>query len=181
MKRIYCFVLFLLPFLSKAQDDSLVYRQDIDSLINRFFTSEPEPLYRFVNDVPHWKHHTRQANWFYNRYVTANGDTMVCFGLKYLAANFIDFDEQYILLNNGLVYAGSNRRTEVNTYTGVKLEQEQHLGGIEYYFRKDLLVSTRTQPYGFPPEGWTKPEYALQKFRERYEILQSWLKAHSVK
>ncbi len=55
MNKIICFVLLLLPFLSKAQQDSVVYREHIDSLIDKLFTTHPEPLYRFVKDVPYLK------------------------------------------------------------------------------------------------------------------------------
>ncbi len=85
-------------------------------------------------------------------------------------------DEQYILLNGSLVYAGSNRRIHSESHNGIK--EEKHLGGIEFYFRKSETISQRTQPYGHPPAGWDKPAYALTQFKERYRLLQSWLAAH---
>jgi hypothetical protein len=175
MNKIICFVLLLLPFLSKAQEDSVAYREHVDSLIDRFFNAQPEPLYRFVKDISYSKE-KRQANWFYNVYLTGDGDSLVCFGLQFPAANAVLLDEQYILLNGSLVYAGSNRRIHRNSQTGVK--EEEHLGGIEYYFRNEVIIGLRAQPYGHPPAGWDTPAYALSQFRERKKLLQSWLEAH---
>ncbi len=56
-----------------------------------------------------------------------------------------------------------------NSQTGVK--EEEHLGGIEYYLRKDAFSSLRTQPFmGIPPAGWDTPAYALSQFRERKKV-----------
>lgn len=175
MNKIICFVLLLLPFLSKAQEDSVAYREHVDSLIDRLFNAQPEPLYRFVKDIPYLKE-KRQANWFYNIYQTNDGDSLICFGLQFPAAKAELHDEQYILLNGSLVYAGGNRRIHQGSRNGMK--EEKHLGGIEYYFRKNETIGLRTQPYGHPPTGWAKPAYALSQFKARYRLLQSWLAAH---
>lgn len=180
MKRIVCFVLLLLPFFAKAQQDSLVYREHIDSLIDKLFRENPEPLYRFIHEVSYEKTEKRQASWMYYAYITSNGDSLVCFTMQYLAANFAKGDEQYITLNGNLVYAGSNRRIDVDPYTGIKKE-EKHLGGIEYYFRNAEMISSRTPPYGYLPRGWDKPAYALEQYKDRQARLQVWLKAHPVK
>ncbi len=51
MNKIICFVLLVIAFFIESAGRQVVYREHVDSLIDRFFNAQPELLYRFVKDI----------------------------------------------------------------------------------------------------------------------------------